>query len=49
MNQISSLILKLPPDLELLFNQFYNDIPQNNSDPENIKQSEIMTLMNCNN
>ena len=35
-NSNSSLILKPPPDLALLFNQSNNAIPENNSDPENI-------------
>ena len=36
----SSLILKSPPDLALLFNQFNYVIPENNSDPENVIQSK---------
>ena len=39
-NSNSSLILKPPPDLALLFNQFNNAIPENNSDPENVMQSK---------
>ena len=29
-----------PPDLRLLFNQFKNAIPENNSGPENVMQSK---------
>ena len=36
----SSLLLKPPPDLALLFNQFDNAIPENRSDPENVIQSK---------
>ena len=36
----SSLLLKPPPDLALLFNQFNNGIPENRSDPENVIQSK---------
>ena len=39
-NSNSSLILKPPPDLSLLFNQFDNAIPQINSDPENVIQGK---------
>ena len=39
-NSNSSLILKPPPDLALLFNQFNNAIAENNSDPENGMQSK---------
>ena len=35
-NLNSSPILKTPPDLTILFNQFNNAIPENNSDPENV-------------
>ena len=43
-NLKSSLLLKPPPDLTLLFNQFNNGIPENRSDPENVTQSvNIMT------
>ena len=37
-NSNSSLIPKPPPNLALLFNQFNNAIPENNSDPENLIQ-----------
>ena len=36
----SSQILKPPADLALLFNQFNNAIPDNNSDSENVIQSK---------
>ena len=39
-NLNSSLLLKPPPDLALLFNQFNNAIPENHSDPENVIQSK---------
>ena len=39
-NSNSYLILKPPPDLALLFNQFSNAIPENNSNPENVIQSK---------
>ena len=39
-NVNSSLLLKPPPDLALLFNQFNNAIPENRSDPENVIQSK---------
>ena len=39
-NLNSSLILKPSPDLALLFNQFNNVIPENNSDPKNVIQSK---------
>ena len=39
-NSNSSPTLKSPPDLALLFNQFNNAIPENNSDPENVIQSK---------
>ena len=35
----SSLLLKPPPDLALLFNQFNNAIPKNCSYPENVIQN----------
>ena len=35
-NSNSSPILKPSPNLALLFNQFNNAIPENNSDPENV-------------
>ena len=39
-NWNSSLILKPPPDLAILFNQFNNAIPENNNDSENVMQSK---------
>ena len=39
-NSNSSLILKPPLDLALLFNQFNNAIAENNTDPENVMQSK---------
>ena len=39
-NLNSSLLLKPPPDLTLLFNQFNNAIPENRSDPESVIQSK---------
>ena len=39
-NSNCSLILKPPPDLALLFNQFNNAIPENNSDTETKIQSK---------
>ena len=43
-NSNSFLILKPPPDLALLFNQFNNTIPENNSDPENVIQSKYYDI-----
>ena len=43
-NSNSFLILKPPPDLALLFNQFNNAIPENNSDPENVIQSKYYDI-----
>ena len=43
-NSNSSLILKLPPGLALLFNQFNNAIPENNNDPENVIQSKYYDI-----
>ena len=40
----SSLILKQPPDLALLFNQFNNLIPENDSYPENMLQSKYYDI-----
>ena len=40
----SSLLLKPPLDLALLFNQFNNAIPENGSDPENIIQSKYYDI-----
>ena len=40
----SSLLLKLPPDLALLFNQFNNAIPENRSDTENVIQSKYYEI-----
>ena len=42
-NSKSYLILK-PADLALLFNQFNNAIPENNSDPENVIQSKYYDI-----
>ena len=39
-NLNSFLLLKPPPHLALLFNQFRNAIPENRSDPENVIQSK---------
>ena len=39
-----SLLLKPPPDLALLFNQFNNAIPENRSDPENVIQSKYYDI-----
>ena len=39
-NLNSSMLLKSPPDLARLFNQFNNTIPENCSDPENVIQSK---------
>ena len=39
-NSCSSMILKPPLDLAILFNQFNNAIPENNNDPENVIQSK---------
>ena len=43
-NLNSSLLLKLPPDLALLFSQFKNPTPENRSDPENVIQSKYYDL-----
>ena len=43
-NLNSSLLLKPPPDLALLFNQFNNAIPENRSDPENVIQSRYYDI-----
>ena len=43
-NLNSSLILKPPADLAILFNQFNNAIPENNSDPENVIQSKYYDI-----
>ena len=43
-NLSSSLLLKPPPDLTLLFNQFNNAIPENRSDPENVVQSKYYDI-----
>ena len=43
-NLNSSLLLKPPPDLTLLFNQFNNAIPENCSDPENVIQSKYYDI-----
>ena len=43
-NLNSSLLLKPPPDLTLLFNQFNNAIPENRSDPENVIQSKYYDI-----
>ena len=40
----SSLLLKPPPDLALLFNQFNNAIPENRSDPENVIKSKYYDI-----
>ena len=43
-NLNSSLLLKPPPDLTFLFNQFNNAIPENHSDPENVIQSKYYDI-----
>ena len=43
-NLNSPLLLKPPPDLTLLFNQFNNAIPENRSDPENVIQSKYYDI-----
>ena len=43
-NLNSSLLLKPPPNLTLLFNQFNNAIPENRSDPENVIQSKYYDI-----
>ena len=43
-NSNSFLILKPPPDLVLLFNQFNNAIPENNSDPENVIETKYYDI-----
>ena len=43
-NSNRSLILKCPPNLALLFNQFNNAIPENNSDPENVIKSKYYDI-----
>ena len=39
-SEISSLLLKPTPTLELLVNQFNNATPENSNDPENISSSQ---------
>ena len=43
-NLNSSLLLKPPPDLNLLFDQFNNAIPENRSDLENVIQSKYYDI-----
>ena len=43
-NLNNSLLLKPPPDLALLFNQFNDAIPENRSDPENVIQSKCYDI-----
>ena len=43
-NLNSPLLLKPPPDLALLFNQFYNAIPENRNDPENVIQNKYYDI-----
>ena len=42
--EISSLVLKPTPNLELLVNQFNNVTPENNNDPENISSSKYYDI-----
>ena len=43
-SEISSLLLKPIPNLELLVNQFNNATPENNNDPENISSSKYYDI-----
>ena len=43
-SEISSLLLKPIPNLELLVNQFNNATPENNNDPENILCSKCYDM-----
>ena len=43
-SEISSLLLKPTPNLELLVNQFNNATPENNNDPENISSSKYYDI-----
>ena len=45
--EISSLLLKPTPNLELLVNHFNNETPENNHDHENIFLLNIKILMKC--
>ena len=42
--EISLLLLKPTPNLELLVNQFNNTTPENNNDPENISSSKYYDI-----
>ena len=42
--EISSLLLKPTPNLELLVNQFNKVTPENNNDPENISSSKYYDI-----
>ena len=42
--EISSLLLKPTPNLELLVNQFSNATSENNNDPENISSSKYYDI-----
>ena len=43
-SEISFLLLKPTPNLELLVNQFNNATPENNNDPENILCSKCYDM-----
>ena len=43
-SEISSLLLKPTPNLELLVNQINNATPENNNDPENISSSKYYDI-----
>ena len=42
--EISSLLLKPTPNLELLVNEFNNATQENNNDPENISSSKYYDI-----
>ena len=44
-NKNSSIHLTPPPNLALLFNQFNNTSPEQNVDPENVVNLDILMLM----
>ena len=43
-SEISSLLLKPIPNLEVLVNQFNNATPENNNEPENISSSKYYDI-----
>ena len=43
-NKNSSVLLKAPPNLALLFNQFNNSLPEQQIDPENVMNSRYFDI-----